>query len=221
MNTLDAMTTRQSTRSFLSREVSQQTITEILNAARYAPSGANMQPWRVAVVSGNSKQRIGDAIVNARKNGDNGKPDYQYYPSEWFEPYAQRRKTTGLALYSALGIGREDKQARLDAWDSNYHFFDAPVGLLVFIDRRLAQGSWMDIGMFLQNIMLASETKGLSTCPEASIAEYPHIVRDILDIEHSWSLTCGIALGYADKSAAVNNYRTTREEVENFTSWHD
>lgn len=221
MNTLDAITTRQSSRAFLAREVSQQTITEILNTARWAPSGANMQPWRVAVIRGDSKQRIGDAIVTARRSGDNGKPDYSYYPTEWFEPYAQRRKTTGLALYSALDIGRDDRQAREDAWDSNYHFFGAPVGLLVFIDRRLGQGSWMDIGMFLQNIMLAAEAKGLSTCPEASVAEYPHIVRDILGIEHSWAFACGVALGYADKNAAVNNYRTTREEVEDFTTWYE
>lgn len=220
MHTLDAITSRQSSRSFLSREVSQQTITEILSAARWAPSGANMQPWRVAVASGESKQRIGDAILAARKNGMEGAPDYQYYPPEWFEPYSLRRKTTGLALYSALGIGREDKLERLAAWDSNYRFFDAPVGLLIFLDRRLAQGSWMDLGMFLQNIMLAAHATGLATCPQASISDYPDIVRDILGIEHNWALACGIALGYPDKDAPVNNYRTTREPVESFTSWH-
>ncbi len=221
MQTLDTIISRQSSRAFLAREVSQHTITEILNAARWAPSGANMQPWRVAVVSGQSKQRIADAILTARKNGLESSPDYHYYPAEWFEPYSQRRKTTGLALYSALGIGRDDKQARLDAWDNNYRFFGAPVGLLVFVDCRLGKGSWIDIGMFLQNIMLAAQDAGLATCPQASIAEYPEIVRDILGIENNWALACGIALGYPDPDAAVNNYRTTRETVETFTTWHD
>ncbi len=221
MHTLDAITSRQSFRAYLAREVSQATITKILNTARWSPSGANMQPWRVAVISGVSKQRLGDAILAARKSGMESVPDYQYYPTKWFEPYVQRRKTTGLALYSALGIDRDDKQARFKAWDHNYHFFGAPVGLLIFIDRRLARGSWMDIGMFIQSIMLAAQAEGLATCPEASVAEYPDIVRDILGIEHSWSFACGIALGYADKEAAVNNYRTTRVEVEEFTTWHE
>jgi nitroreductase len=221
MHTLDAITSRQSSRAYLAREVSQASITKILNTARWSPSGANMQPWRVAVISGASKQRLGDAILAARKSGMESVPDYQYYPTEWFEPYVQRRKTTGLALYSALGIGRHDKQARFKAWDDNYHFFGAPVGLLIFIDRRLAQGSWMDIGMFIQSIMLAAQAEGLATCAEASVAEYPDIVRDILGIEHSWSLACGIALGYADKEATVNNYRTTRAPVEEFTTWYE
>jgi len=221
MHTLDSITTRQSSRAYLSREVSQESITKILSVARWAPSGANMQPWRVAVVSGKTKQRIGDAIIEARHSGHTAEPDYRYYPDEWFEPYKQRRNDTGLALYSALDIGREDKQARLDAWDNNYHFFGAPVGLLIFLDRRLGQGSWIDIGMFMQNILLAAQAEGLATCTEASVAEYPDIVRDILGIEHSWTLAAGIALGYADKDAAVNNYRTSREEVGNFTSWHE
>jgi nitroreductase len=221
MHTLDAITSRQSSRAYLSREVSQESIMKILSSARWAPSGANMQPWRVAVVRGESKQRLGNAIIKARHSNQTKEADYRYYPEQWFEPYTQRRKNTGLLLYSAQGIGLHDKQARQDAWDDNYHFFGAPVGLLVFLDHRLGQGSWMDIGMFLQNIMLAAQAEGLATCPEASVAEYPHIVRDILGIEHNWALACGIALGYADKDAAVNNYRTPREEVESFTSWHD
>ncbi len=180
-----------------------------------------MQPWRVAVLRGESKQRFADTIIKAHKCGQSDQADYQYYPEQWFEPYGRRRKTTGLALYSALGIGKDDKQARQEAWEDNYHFFGAPVGLLVFLDRRLAQGSLIDIGMFMQSVMLAAQDQGLATCPEASVADYPNIIRDLLNIEHNWALAGGIALGYADMTAAVNNYRTTREEVESFTSWYD
>jgi len=221
MQLLDAMTGRQSSRAFLSKEVSREKITAILNAARWAPSGVNMQPWRVAVVSGESKQRLSEAIVAARDSGSTANPDYRYYPDEWFEPYKQRRIETGLALYSALDIRKEDEKKRIDAWNNNYRFFGAPVGLLVFLDRRLGQGSWIDIGMFLQNIMLAAHAEGLATCPQASLADYPDIVRDILGIEHNWALACGISLGYPDSKAAVNGYRTPREPVEQFTSWHE
>ncbi len=221
MHILDAITSRWSSRAFLKNEVSAETITAILNAARWAPSGSNMQPWRVAVIRGKNIQRIAESIIAARSGDKQAEPDYQYYPSEWFPPYKRRRQNTGLALYSALGISREDKQARHEAWNNNYRFFGAPVGLLIFLDRRLGKGSMIDIGMFAQNIMLAAQAEGLATCAEASIADYPGIIRDILGIEQNWALALGIALGYADKEASVNGYRTPREEVENFTSWHE
>lgn len=221
MELITAMKARQSIRAFLERDVEQEKIHAILDAARWAPSGVNMQPWQVAVVRGDSKRRIGEAIIAAHDAGQTETPDYQYYPSEWFDPYKSRRKATGLALYGALNIGREDTQARIDAWNNNYRFFGAPVGLLVFIDRRLAQGSWIDTGMFLQNIMLAAENEGLATCPQASLAEYPNIVRDILGIDQQMALVCGLSLGYPDPQAAVNAYRTPREPVEAFTTWYD
>lgn len=221
MELITAMKARRSTRAFLDREVSADTIHSILEAARWSPSGVNMQPWQVAVVRGDTRRRISEALIAARQAGEREKPDYDYYPAEWFEPYKGRRKASGLALYSALGIGRDDIQARTEAWYNNYRFFGAPVGLLVFIDRRLGQGSWIDTGMFLQNIMLAAESAGLATCPQASLAEFPAIIRGILDIDENMALVCGLSLGYPDTEAAVNGYRTPREPVEAFTRWYD
>lgn len=221
MQLLDAMKKRQSTRAFLDREVPRETIHAILDAARWAPSGVNMQPWKVAVVQGRTKQRLGEAIIAAREAGEEENPDYRYYPEEWFEPYKGRRRETGMALYGALGIGRDDQRKRLDAWYNNYRFFGAPVGLLVFLDRRLGQGSWIDIGIFIQNILLAAEDAGLATCPQASLGEFPDIAREILGIEQQWALACGISLGYPDPDAAVNGYRTPREPVEHFTHWYE
>jgi len=221
MELIEAIKARQSTRSFLNREVSDKTIHAILDAARWAPSGVNMQPWQVAVVKGNTLKRISSALLAAREAGEKESPDYDYYPGEWFEPYKERRKATGIALYGALNIERNDTQARIEAWYNNYRFFGAPVGLLVFLDKRLGQGSWVDVGMFLQNIMLAAENEGLSTCPQASLAEFPQIVRGILGIEDQLALVCGLALGYPDPEAAVNNYRTPREPVESFTRWYE
>ncbi len=221
MDVLEAMRGRKSTRAYLDRPVARAIIESMLDAARWAPSGVNSQPWQVAVVTGTIKTRIGDELLAARKARQPENPDYAYYPKDWQEPYKSRRKATGLALYQALNIGKDDAFARLKAWNNNYRFFGAPVGLLFFVDRALAQGAWVDMGMFIENVMLAARGLGLETCPQASLAEYPDIVRGILDIPATRALVCGMALGYADDNAPVNNYRTTREPVSAFTSWHD
>lgn len=221
MDVLEAMRGRKSTRAYLDKPVARATIESMLDAARWAPSGVDCQPWQVAVVTGASKTRISDALLAARMARQPENPDYAYYPGEWREPYKSRRKATGLALYQALNIGKDDALARLKAWNGNYHFFGAPAGLLFFVDRSLAQGAWVDMGMFIENVMLAARGLGLDTCPQASLAEYPDIVRGILDVPATRALVCGMALGYADASAPVNNYRTEREPVSAFTSWHD
>jgi nitroreductase len=220
VDVLEAMRSRQSTRAFLDQPVARATIEAILDAARWAPSGVNAQPWQVAVVTGLSKQRLSEALLAARVRGEPERPDYDYYPKQWDEPYKSRRRASGLALYRALQIGKDDSDARLKAWNNNYRFFGAPAGLLFFVERALSQGSWVDMGMFIENVMLAARAHGLDTCPQASLAEYPDIVRGILAIPETRALVCGMALGYADNSAPVNSYRTEREPVSAFTSWH-
>ena len=221
METLQAIRERKCIRAYLDKPVAAELVSDLLEHARWAPSGVNSQPWQVAVVRGESKRRIGDAIIAARERKQDENPDYHYYPDAWREPFRQRRKACGLALYQALGIGREDEQQRLEAWYRNYHFFHAPVGLLFFIPRELQTGSWLDLGMFLQNIMLAARHHGLDTCPQASMAEYPDIVREVLGLPAELLLVCGMALGYADPEAPVNRYRLPREAPESFTRWYD
>jgi nitroreductase len=221
MDVLEAMRERRSTRAFLDRPVARATVEAILEAARWAPSGVNAQPWQVAVVTGAIKDRISEALLAARKQREPERPDYAYYPHEWVEPYKGRRKATGLALYAALQISKDDAFARLKAWNNNYRFFGAPLGLLFFVDRALSQGSWVDMGMFIENVMLAARAHGLETCPQASLAEYPDIVRNLLGIPDSRALVCGMALGYADAAHPVNSYRTAREPVSAFMSWHE
>lgn len=221
MNVLDAMRGRRSTRAFLDRPVERATIESILEAARFAPSGVNAQPWEVAVVSGATKERITVALLAARQNREPERPDYDYYPKQWVEPYKSRRKATGFALYAALKISKDDPQARMKAWNNNYRFFGAPAGLLFFVDRQLSQGAWVDMGMFIENVMLAARGHGLETCPQASLAEYPDLVRGILGVPDSRALICGMALGYADNAHPVNQYRTEREPVSAFTSWYE
>lgn len=221
MDIVEAITSRWSCRAYLDQTVSKEQIQQVLDAARWAPSGTNTQPWRVSVVTGETKQRITDALIQARDDGESENPDYTYYPTEWREPYKSRRKHTGLALYGALGITKDDPDGRKKSWYNNYRFFGAPAGLLFFIDKDLNQGSWLDLGMFLQNTMLAATALGLATCPQFSLAEYPDKVRQILDIPDDQLLVAGMSLGYPDKAHPVNNYRLPREEVDNFTRWYD
>lgn len=219
LSVVDAMKGRHSTRAFLNKPVSQELIYNILEAARFAPSGVNTQPWQVIAVTNEYQKRIGDAIIQAKDKDIPENPDYHYYPTEWFEPYKSRRKACGLALYSSQHIELHEKEKRKVAWYKNYRFFGAPAGLLFFVDGRLDKGSWVDMGLFIENVMLAARGFGLETCPQASIAEYPDIVREIVGVSKDRALICGMALGYEDKTDPINQYRTTREPVESFTQF--
>lgn len=219
MNVITALQQRKSVRAFLDKKVEESKINTILDAARHAPSGANTQPWRVAVVTGKTKLKLQTQIENAFRNGDKGKADYTYYPKVWQDPYKARRIACGLQLYSTLGIAREDNERRLEQWIANYRAFDAPVMLLFFIDGQMQAGSYMDSGMFLQSIMLAALDLGLATCPEASLADYAALIKTALDYPQDSILLCGIALGYEDTDAVVNSYRTPREPVASFTRY--
>ena len=221
MNIIEAITQRHSTRAFLDKSVSIEHVNQILTTARHAPSGANTQPWQVAVVSGQSKKELEQLIEQAFYASTESKSDYQYYPVTWKAPYKTRRNNCGIQLYSALNIAREDKDQRKAQWAANYRSFDAPVMLLFFMDAEMETGSFLDIGMFLQSIMLAALEYGLATCPQAALAEYPQLVKQFLDYPDNSILICGMALGYEDSQADVNSYRTPREDVANFTRYFD
>lgn len=221
MNVIEAMKQRQSIRAYQQRAVEPEKITRILDAARHAPSGVNTQPWQVAVVSGQSKQRLQQRLEAAFREGATPQIAYQYYPDAWQEPYKARRLACGLALYGALGIARDDKQRQLDQRAANFRAFDAPVMLLFFMDPVMSTGSYLDYGMFLQSLMLVAVEEGLATCPQASIAEYPQIVKQELGYPEDAVLVCGMALGYAAGGDIINSYRTAREPVEVFTRFFD
>ncbi|MBT3890912.1 MAG: nitroreductase [Planctomycetaceae bacterium] len=220
MDVLSAIKNRKSTRAFIDKQVLPLTISNVLDTARWAPSGANTQPWKVAVATGGTKTNLCLALTGAFESSNPSNADYNYYANPIEEPYRDRQRRCGAALYGALDISRQDKQQRRAQWLKNYFAFDAPVILFIFIDRNLEKGSWVDMGMFIQNIMLAARGHGLESCPQAALAEYPDIVRSHLSITDKQSLICGIALGYCNTTAPVNQYRTEREPVDSFTSWH-
>jgi nitroreductase len=213
MDVKTALAKRKSTRAFLNKEVPITTVNAILEQAKTAPSGVNTQPWKVAVLSGQSKKDLEQKMESEFRAGNKGIMDYQYYPEQWEAEYKQRRKACGLLMYSTLQIKREDKQRQLDQWAANYRAFDAPIMLLFFIDKVMEKGSYVDYGMFLQSIMLSAVEHGLATCPQAALAEYPEIVKKELGYEDQ-VLICGMALGYEDTTKDVNNYRTGREDLD-------
>ncbi len=217
MKVKDALQQRKSVRAYLDKPVADEKIHAILDAARHSPSGVNTQPWQVAVVRGDTKQALQQKIEAEFRSGNKGKADYPYYPKEWAEPFTSRRRECGLLMYKTLEIRREDKQRQLDQWAANYRAFDAPVMLLFFMDGRMQTGSFLDYGMFLQSIMLEAVEQGLATCPQASIVDYPEIIKETLGYPKDSICVAGMALGYEDKEALVNSYRTPREEVESFT----
>lgn len=219
MDVLEAIKNRHCFRAFIQKPVAVSLVKSILEVARFAPSGANTQPWHVVVVTGSFITKINDSILKARAAHMPENPDYHYYPTTWVEPYKSRRIACGRALYSAVDIKREEIEKRNNQWNLNYCFFGAPVGLLFFLDAQLEKGSWIDMGMFAQNVMLAARDFGLETCPQASMAEYPDIIRDIVGVPKEMALMCGMAMGYPDSHHPINQYRTERESVESFTQF--
>lgn len=215
----DAIVSRRSTRAFLDRPVPREVVEDILDVARRAPSGTNTQPWKVVVLAGEARQRLSRSILEAFDDPARSAqhvPEYQYYPQRWASPYLERRRKVGWDLYGLLGIGRDEK-ARMHAQHGrNFAFFDAPVGMIFTIDRSLERGSWLDYGMFLQNVMLAARARGLDTCPQAAFVPYHRIIADVLKLPDGDMVVCGMALGYADPAAAENRLRTVREPVVGF-----
>lgn len=219
MDVIDAMRGRISVRAYLDKPVSREMLEQVLEAARWAPSGTNTQPWRVVAASGAVRQRIAGALVAHAAAGGALSAHYDYYPDTFVEPYKGRRWRCGMQLYGALGITADDKPARQRAMLRNFEFFGAPLGLFFYIDRAMAKGSWIDMGMFLQNVMLAARGFGLETCPQFALAMYPDVVAQHVDAPAGHDLVCGLSMGYGDPEAPVNRYRTERMAVDEFLTW--
>jgi nitroreductase len=212
-----AIVSRRSVRRFVARPVARETIEQILAVARHAPSSTNTQPWRVYALAGAARDRLCEAVT-AAYDADDSAPEYSYYPAQWFEPYLGRRRKLGWDLYALLGIGRADKAAMHAQHRRNFLFFDAPVGLIFTIDRRLERGSLLDYGMFLQNIMVAARARGLDTCPQASWMEFPQVIARVLALPESEAVVCGMALGYADAMAPEGRLVPEREPTASFAT---
>ena len=219
ISVIEAIAGRRSVRAFLPDPVPDEVIHQILEAASRAPSGTNIQPWQVHVVTGSARDRIARAGHEAAAAGEM-ELEYAYLPAEMREPWLSRRRAIGYALYETQGIARDDYPARKASMLRNYDFFGAPVGLFFCMDRCHAFGAWLDCGMFMQNVMVAARHFGLETCPQQAWCDIGPIVHRELGIPDTHILLSGMALGRENKEAAVNRLCSPREPVEAFAKWH-
>lgn len=211
MNITEAIKTRISIRAFKPDPVPEALVREILDVARWAPSGGNLQPWRVIAVAGEEKDAL-VALAKANLPGDEGA--YPVYPANLWEPYRSRRFKVGEDMYALLGIPREDKAARLMQLAKNFEFFGAPCALFFITDTRMGHGQWAHLGMFMQSVALAALERGIASCMQEAWARMRKPLHAHFGLGETEMIYCGMALGYADETAPINTLRSERAEVD-------
>jgi nitroreductase len=217
----EALRRRISIREFLPTPVPETLVRELLEVARWAPSGGNLQPWKLIVVAGPEREAV--MALARRVNvapGERGEEgDYPVYPTGIWEPYRSRRSKVGEDMYALLGIERADRARRLARFERNYEFFGAPVALFLVIDRRMGHGQWAHLGMFMQSIALAAVERGLGTCMQEAWGTVRESLRQHFGLPQTELVYCAIALGYPDPAAPVNALRSERAPVAEFAEF--
>lgn len=212
MNVTDAVQRRKSIRAFRPDPVDDDTIAQLLERAARAPSGGNVQPWRIFVINGESMTRFREFMI--------GRPmeeaAYEIYPSPLGEPYRSSRFKVGEDMYGTIGISRDDREGRLAQFAKNMDFFGAPAALFCFLDRQMGPPQWSDLGMFLQTFMLLAQEAGLDTCPQEAWAVYEQAVSEFVGAPENLRIFCGMAIGHADWDHPINSLHTDREPLEVF-----
>ncbi|MBM4195760.1 MAG: nitroreductase [Gammaproteobacteria bacterium] len=217
MDVSTALKSRISTRAFRPDPLPDGLVRDILEVARWAPSGGNLQPWKVIAVAGAEKDAI-TAIARANPGADEA-GERTVYPANLWEPYRTRRFKIGEDMYALLDIPREDKPARIRRYLENYRFFGAPVGLFFVIDRRMGHGQWAHLGMFMQSVALAALERGVASCMQEIWVNYRETLARHFGLPDEEMVYCGMALGYADTTAPVNRLRSDRAPIDEFASF--
>ena len=208
---------RRSTRAYQSQPLPEQIVLEILDAAATAPSNSNTQPWRVHVLTGAPMRELGDALVASFREGS--LPPSAHFPDPLPAEFGARQADFATRYYASLGISRHDAAARSGQTEKNFHFFGAPVGLLFSIDRRLTAHSWLDLGLFVQNVMIAAAARGIATCPQVSFARFHSVIASYLRMPPEHVIACGMSMGLAEHTAPVNQVRMPRQGAREFAQF--
>jgi nitroreductase len=216
MRVSEAVVARRSIRAYLDKPVSNETISTLLSKAARAPSGGNVQPWRIYVVNGDSMTRFMEFVASQTERET---PAYDIYPKDLKAPYRDSRFKVGEDMYKLLNIPREDKPARIRRLMENYRFFGAPAGIFCFTDRQMGPPQWSDLGMFLQTFMLLAQEEGLDTCAQEAWSARPDTVRNFVKAPQELAIFCGVAIGYGDPDVPVNTLVSERETLHNFATF--
>lgn len=216
MNVDEAIKSRISIRAFKPDLVPQAIVREILDVARYAPSGGNLQPWKVIAVAGAERDAV---VALAQANLPGAEDDRPVYPADLWEPYRSRRYKVGEDMYALLGIGRDNKPARLMHLAQNFQFFGAPVALFFVIDKGMGHGQWAHLGMFMQSVALAALERGVDSCMQEAWARMRAPLARHFALPDSEMIYCGMALGYADRTKPVNTLRSDRASVDEIATF--
>src|SRR5690606_33514115 len=220
MKVSEALKTRITCRAFLDKPVPEATVKQILEEAKYAPSGGNLQPWHAYVITGDRLKEFLAIVAEKQKANPFGDGDTEYdiYPKGLTDPYKSRRFKCGEDMYATIGVPREDKEGRMKQFMRNFRFFEAPVAMFFAIDRQMGLGQWSDLGMFIQSVMLVAREHGLHTAPQEAWAIWYKTVSEFVQMPEELMLFCGLGLGYVDESAAINRLRTDRAPLEEFAT---
>jgi nitroreductase len=220
MDVYEAVTSRRSVRGFTDQPVPKELLERVLTAAAKSPSGSNIQPWNIYVVTGSRLAELKKRAVERVANGDHwDEREYEMYPPALKSPYRERRSAFGKERYSALGIEREDWEARQRAAIANWDCFGAPVALFCYIDRDMGPAQWADLGMYLQTVMVLLRAEGLHSCPQMAWSQVRETVADVVSPPEELMLFCGMSIGYEDPS--VNYIRTGRAALEDTVTFVD
>ena len=221
MDVFNAISSRYSCRAFLPTPVPEQTIRDIIEQAARAPSAGNMQPWRVYALAGKCVKELvallAPRMATELPRGEGA--DYTIYPAPLSEPYRARRNEVGEALYQSIGVAREDKKARYRQYARNYQFFGAPVALFFVREKSHGPAQWADIGGYLQTVALLARGNGLHTCPQQAWVSFNLTVRSYLKLPDNLMVYSGIAIGYEDKTAQINSWRSRRDALDVFATF--
>ncbi|PCJ57311.1 MAG: hypothetical protein COA79_16535 [Planctomycetota bacterium] len=210
---------RHSKRSFLKKDVSVETVKKIIESASNAPSGKNSQPWKVAVLTGQTRNELSEEILKKFDENIYEKPDYQYNPQPIPPEYRERARQCGFSLFKLKGIDKDNKPQRKEHDRQNYLFFDAPLLMIFYINNVAEKGNFLDTGFFMQNIMLGLLSEGISSCPQFSVASYPDTIRKVLNIADDQAIVSALACGYADDSK-INTFIPPRLPVDDYTTFY-
>lgn len=220
MDIKTALMARKSIRAFTNQPVSIDVVKEILERAARAPSGSNLQPWRVHVLAEQTREELIRRVHDRMEELPRGEgPEYSIHPANVHdEPYHSRYMRASELMYGAAGIEREDKVARQKHLAKNFSFFGAPVGLIFTIDRQMGPGQWMDLGMYLQSVMLLALDFGLETCAQEAWALWPNLLKESLALPDNEMVVCGMAIGHADRAAPINNFTSERAPFDEYVT---